>query len=118
MKKQILSEEFTRMQKLAGVINETISEDKNELEAFKQFMISELDEVLEEYIKNGENLFGEPFDANEYEELKNSINNSTTIDDIDEIVEDYLYENVYEKDYEVKDFFKYIYKTFYKQNKK
>jgi hypothetical protein len=117
MKKQILSEEFTRMQKLAGVINETISEDKNELEAFKQFMISELNDIIEHGLKY-DTLFGGPFDADEYEELKNSINNSTTIDDIDEIVEDYLYENVYEKDYEVKDFFKYIYKTFYKQNKK
>jgi hypothetical protein len=92
--------------------------DINELKAFKPFIISELDKIVKEQAEEGENLYGEPFDANKYEELKNSINSSTTIDDIGVIVEDYLYENIYEKEYEVKDFFKYIYKTFKKVYKK
>jgi len=92
--------------------------DINELKAFKPFIISELDKIVKEQAEEGENLYGEPFDANKYEELKNSINSSTTFGDIGVIVEDYLYENVYEKEYEVKDFFKYIYKTFDKIYKK
>ena len=116
MKKQLLSEEFTRMQKMAGIVNEikVKPSSSKDVEAFKQFIISELGEVLEDYIESGENLFGEPFDAPQYEELKNSINNLTTLEEIESVVEDFLYENVYEKDYEVKDFFQYIYRSFIK----
>jgi hypothetical protein len=101
-----------------GLISEKALKDTNELEAYKQFIISDpeagLDGIIAQQAEEGENLWGEPFNADGYEELKNSINSSTTQEEVDEIVENYLYENVYEKDYEVKDQFKYWYKTFYK----
>ena len=84
----------------------------NEVEAFKPFIISELDKIVKEQAEEGKNVYGEPFDINEYKELKNSINNSTTIGDINVIVEDYLYKNIYDGDYQVEDFFKYVSKKF------
>jgi hypothetical protein len=43
-------------------------------------------------------------------EFIETVNKTDNLDELDDFVTDYLYENILEKEYEVGDFWKYIYK--------
>jgi hypothetical protein len=43
-------------------------------------------------------------------EFIETVNKTDNLDELDDFVTDYLYENILEKEYEVADFWKYIYK--------
>ena len=103
MKKQLLPEEFTRMQKLAGIVNEIKTLSGSNLERFKKVLIEEFNEqifdVLAELYEDDEELLdiAENSDFGRFNTIR-KINEAQSMEELRKITMSTFKENGYDED--------------------